>query len=30
VNTLAAHRLARDELKSLLSRWEREFERSQA
>jgi ATP-binding cassette, subfamily F, member 3 len=30
VNTLAAHRLARDELKSLLSRWEQEFERSQA
>jgi ATP-binding cassette, subfamily F, member 3 len=30
VNTLAAHRSARDELQSLLARWEQEFERSQA
>ena len=30
VETLAAHRRARDELKSLLARWEDLFERTQA
>jgi uncharacterized coiled-coil protein SlyX len=30
VETLAAHRRARDELKALLARWEELFERSQA
>jgi ATP-binding cassette subfamily F protein 3 len=30
LNTLSAHRRARDELQALLTRWEAEFERSQA